>query len=367
MNITRWRGESAVSLPGAAPLVAWLEAVQICGDERAAEVAQTLAGVWRVWLDEQMASCESSVVWLLKDAHQLICAGSNGEFEGELDTETPVAFSDAAWPLAPFFLVEGEGESRELAQKLGLLSEKTKAPSLVVPLGESAILLLWLANEDGELGDEWKPLIEVAARHSGTLLGLARRLDFMGESLSQLAEAVGDAIDEREAHREGLSRAVAYYGGLIAREMALDEGEIARVEFAAHWHGLGRLSIPDAILGKTAPLNDEEREKVRGAAFWGAQKLENVSGFEEIAAMLKYQNHRYDGENPLDETCGTAIPLGARILAVASRFAAMTHSRADRGPLSVVGGAMDNVAQSAGAELDPEVVAAFLRAMGRRL
>lgn len=367
MNITRWRAQSAVSSPCAAPLVAWLNAVQICGDERAAEVAQTLAGVWRAWLDEQMASCEASVVWLLKDAHQLNCAGFSGEFEGELDTETLVVFSEVAWPLAPFFLVEGDGEARVLGQQLGLLSEKTKAPSLVVPLGESAILLLWLSNEDGELGDEWKPLIEAAARHSGTLLGLARRLDFMGESLGQLAEAVGDAIDEREAHREGLSRAVAYYGGLIAREMDLDESEIARVEFAAHWHGLGRLSIPDAILGKTAPLNDEELEKVRGAAHWGAQKLEKVGGFEEIAAMLRFQNHRYDGENAPDAVNGEQIPLGARILAVASRFAAMTHSRADRGPLSVVGGAMDNVAQSAGAELDPNVVAAFLRAMGRSL
>ena len=88
---------------------------------------------------------------------------------------------------------------------------------------------------------------------------------------------------------------------------------------------------------------------------------------QPIALCVRHQNERFDGGGTPDALSGNDIPVGARILAVASRFAAMTGRRADRGPMSVVGGAMEDVAAASGSALDPEVVSAFLRVMGRSL
>ena len=173
------------------------------------------------------------------------------------------------------------------------------------------------------------------------------------------------AIDGRETHREGYSTAVAYYAGLIGREMNLNDADLERIEFAALWHGLGRLSVPDAILQKDAALLPAELEQVRGAASWGAAKLEGVEGLDKVAAIVRHQSEHFDGSGAPNGLAAHAIPVGSRVLAVAARFAAMTMARADRAPLSVVGGAMDSVAQSAGSALDPDVVKAFLNAMGR--
>ena len=147
--------------------------------------------------------------------------------------------------------------------------------------------------------------------------------------------------------------------------MNLSDADLERIEFAALWHGLGRLSVPDAILQKDAPLSLAELEQVRGAATWGADKLKGVGGLDKVAAIVRHQNEHFDGSGAPDGWQAHAIPVGSRVLAVAARFAAMTMARADRAPLSVVGGAMDGVAQGAGAALDPDVVKAFLNAMGR--
>ena len=147
--------------------------------------------------------------------------GRDGEFDedGAGENGTAVVASDAAWPREPFWILEGEGAARDLALQLGLLSEQVATPSLCVPMGEEGLALLWLHNDDGELVTSWRPIVSACALQGQTLLSFALRLERMNASLHGLAESVADALDEREMHREGRSRAVAYYAALIAREM----------------------------------------------------------------------------------------------------------------------------------------------------
>lgn len=360
MNVTRWRDEPAALPPLAARLVRWMEAAQPNSQAASDEIAAGLALAWQELLDARGVA-----LWAVAESGKLELLGRAGEFEGAVDTDTRIEFGKGAWPQHSFFLVEGNGAARDLAATLGLMSESVATPSLCVTLGENAIALLWLESSDGCLGEEWQPIIESLSAHSGALIDGALRAERMGRSLFQLSQAVAAAIDGREAHREGYSAAVAFYAGLIGREMKLNEADLERIEFAAQWHGLGRLSIPDAILQKEAPLSSDELGKVRGAAQWGADKLASVEGLEKIADIVRHQNEHYDGSGAPDGLSGHAIPVGSRVLAVAARFAAMTNPRADRAPMSVVGGAMDGVAEKAGTVLDPNVVEAFLAAMGR--
>ena len=360
MNVTGWRDEPAALSASTARVVRWLECAQPAPRAGSDEIAAGLAAAWHELLDARAVA-----LWAVAQSGKLEPLGRAGEFEGALAQDTLIEFGERAWPRHPFFLVEGHGAPRDLATTLGLMSESVAAPSLCVPLGESALILLWLESSDGRLGDEWRDIIEPLARQSSVLLEGALRAEKMGRSFFQLSQAVAAAIDGRESHREGYSAAVAFYAGLIGREMKLGEADLERIEFAAHWHGLGRLSVPDAILQKDAPLSSDELELVRGAAQWGAEKLAGVEGLEQIAAIVRHQNEHFDGSGAPDGLSGHAIPIGARVLALASRFAAMTNPRADRAPMSVVGGAMEAVAQGAGSALDPAIVETFLRAMGR--
>ena len=360
MNVTGWRDEPA-SLPSvAARLVRWLEVARPASGAGSDEIAAQLADAWRELLDARAVA-----LWTLGDDGRLEPMGRAGEFDEQFAPDAHIEFSQSAWPQRAFWIAQSDGATRDLTTTLGLLSEMVAAPSLCVPLGGCALALLWLDSPDGRFDDEWKDALEPLAAQSGALLNDALRVEKMGRSFHQLAGAMAAAIDGRETHRQGYSKAVAYYASLIGREMNLSDADLERIEFAALWHGLGRLSVPDAILQKDAPLSGEELEQVRGAATWGADKLRGVEGLQKVASIVRHQNEHFDGSGAPDGLRQHAIPVGSRILAVAARFAAMTMPRADRAPLSVVGGAMDAVAEGAGKALDPEVVKAFLRAMGR--
>ena len=360
MNVTGWRDEPALLPPFAARLVRWLEAT--CPETGASsdDIAAQLARAWR-----ELLGARGVALWALSENGRLEPMGRAGDFDGQPAPDTRIEFAQSAWPGRPFWVARNDGAARDLATTLGLLSEMVAAPSLCVPLGCCALALCWLDSDDGLFDDAWQSALEPLAAQSGATLNAALRVEKVGRSFHQLAEAMAAAIDGRETHRDGYSLAVAYYAGLIGRELNLSETDLERIEFAALWHGLGRLSVPDAILQKNAPLASEELEQVRGAAKWGADKLNRVEGLEKVAAIVRHQNERFDGTGAPDGLAGHAIPIGARVLAVAARFAAMTTARADRAPLSVVGGAMDAVADGAGAALDPNVVKAFLSAMGR--
>ena len=360
MNVTSWRDEPASLPPVAARLVRWLDVARPASGAASDEIAAQLALAWRELLDARGVA-----LWALRDDGRLEPLGRAGEFDGQSAPDTHIEFAQNAWPVRAFWVAQNDGAARDLATTLGLLSEMVAAPSLCVPLGCCALALFWLDSSDGRFDDAWKEALEPLAAQSGALLGNALRVEKMGRSFFQLAQAMAAAIDGRETHRQGYSQAVAYYAGLIGREMNLNEADLERIEFAALWHGLGRLSVPDAILQKDAPLSSEELEQVRGAAKWGADKLLPVEGLDKVASIVRHQNEHFDGSGAPDGLREHAIPVGSRILAVAARFAAMTMPRADRAPMSVVGGAMDAVAQNAGAALDPAVVNAFLRAMGR--
>lgn len=251
--------------------------------------------------------------------------------------------------------------------------EDTLLPALGVPLrshGSDEIVglaLLWIFTEDGFLPTSLEALLSSTAAHAADALGSALRLERLGHSYRQLAEVVAKAADARQPQRNGHAESVSYYAGLIAQAMDLSPAECERVEFAGLLHNVGMASVPDAILHKQTSLTTDELEAVRGAAIVGADWLTGVDGLDSVALMVRHQNERWDGAGLPDGLQGEAIPPGARILAVALRFASMTQARADRGPRPVVGGALDAVASEAGSALDPQVVRAFLNALGRSL
>lgn len=273
-------------------------------------------------------------------------------------------------------LSEMENGAQASGQSTLSTVQRARLPGLVVPLRSQAfagqapitgLVLLWIDSDDGHLTSQLQAPLEAAAWQAGGWLSGALRTERFGRSYRELAEVCANAIDGRDAKRAGHSGAVAYYSGLIARSLGIEESEVERIEFAGLLHDIGKVAVPDAILQKSAPLTLEELDTVRSSTITGADWLGRVDGLETVAAIVRSQAERWDGSGFPDGLSGEDIPIGARTLAVALRFSAMTKPRADRAAMSVVGGAFEALVAEAGAALDPRVVEAFLNAMGRSM
>jgi len=233
--------------------------------------------------------------------------------------------------------------------------------------GSEGVALLWIATADGLVSEEYRAPLQAAAAQGGALLAAARTCQQGGNATRDFGTLLAEAADTREPLRAGHSSNVAHWCGVIARGLKLGEAEVERCEIAGLLHGMGKITVADAVLQKGSALSDDEREIVRAALIAGGDRLMAVRGLEEVALAVRHQGESWSGGGIPDGLVGEAIPLGARILGVALRFCAMTRSRAGRRAMSIVGGAFERLAADAGDSLDPKVVRAFLAAMGRTM
>ncbi len=255
--------------------------------------------------------------------------------------------------------------------------EAQSAPAWIVPLPAASdaqapdaqedvagVALLWMENGNA-LPTPLRLALAAAASQAGNWMHGALRLERLGRSYHQFAVVMAEAVESLAPEEAQRGRAVAYYAGLVAEEMHLSQREAERIDFAALLHGIGKIGVPQELLNKTQPLSAEERELVRGALVAGAERISQVEGLEEVALIVRHQGEQFDGGGYPDGLRGEAIPLGSRVLAAALRFASMTNARSDRRAMPLVGGGLQSLHREAGAALDPQVAAAFLRVMGR--
>ena len=145
----------------------------------------------------------------------------------------------------------------------------------------------------------------------------------------------------------------------IARELGLPQELVAKVRIAAAVHDVGKIKTPREVLTKPGRLDDSEFEIIKQHPVDGAAMVLDL-GDDEITAMVRHHHERLDGTGYPDRLAGDEIPLGARIIAVADTFDAMTSSRPYRAACKHKK-ALDVLAKEAGAQLDPAPVAAFMR------
>lgn len=147
---------------------------------------------------------------------------------------------------------------------------------------------------------------------------------------------------------------------VVADHLRLSQEEGCLVYLAALLHDIGKVAIPDAILHKRGPLNDDEQKTMRLHPQIGQHMLEQAGGvFGRLAAAVVAHHERWDGLGYPYGIGGEEIPLVGRILAVVDSFDAMTSQRAYQKPLSIAA-ACEELEKCAGSQYDPHIVAAFL-------
>ena len=165
-------------------------------------------------------------------------------------------------------------------------------------------------------------------------------------------------LEARDAETHGHTRRVTRHAERIARAMHLPPAEVAKVRTAAALHDVGKLHTPPEILDKPGRLTPDEFAVIRRHPVDGAEMLSGI-GDPDVTAIVRHHHERLDGAGYPDGLVGEQIPLGARIVAVADTFDAMTSSRTYHGA-SNHKRALDVLSAEAGTRLDAAAVSAFL-------
>ncbi len=178
-----------------------------------------------------------------------------------------------------------------------------------------------------------------------------------GRAYLRLAGLV-DQLELKEGYAGEHTAAVSRLALAIATELKLPAAECRCVELGALLHDVGKLSIPDRVLTKPAPLNELEWEAMRRHAALGERLLARIVQQTDVLAVVRSHHERWDGRGYPDGKAGEEIPLAARIVAVADAFQAMIEPRPYREPRTRES-ALAEVVSQGGGQFDPACVEAL--------
>lgn len=173
------------------------------------------------------------------------------------------------------------------------------------------------------------------------------------------------AIEARDPYTVGHSTRVTKYTVAIAQEFGFSTQEVEEIRLAGLLHDVGKIGIPDKILNKPGPLSEEEYSAIKMHPTLSVRIVEPLPHLGNIIPMIYHHHERYDGKGYIEGMTGTEIPVGARILAVADAFEAMTSDRPYREALSR-GAAIKELVEGAGSQFDPKVVETFVRLLKKQ-
>jgi putative nucleotidyltransferase with HDIG domain len=188
---------------------------------------------------------------------------------------------------------------------------------------------------------------------------VAARTEQLERSYDITLQALGDALDLKDAETEGHSKRVTAFTIAIARQMGIPKHQVNVIARGAFLHDIGKMAIPDDILRKPAKLTTEEMHVMQEHCYHGYQMIIRIPFLGEAAEIVYSHQERYDGTGYPRQLKGEEIPLGARIFAIADTLDAMTSDRPYRRAKSMAE-ARKEIKDWAGRQFDPKIVEVFL-------
>jgi putative two-component system response regulator len=170
---------------------------------------------------------------------------------------------------------------------------------------------------------------------------------------------LANIVEARDTDAGQHLRHIEHYSRALALQMGLDDRQADAISYAAMIHDVGKAQVPDAILQKPGPLTATERREIEKHTLWGYDLLAENEEFAIACAVARSHHERWDGTGYPDGVSGEAIPMAARITAVADVYDALVSKRPykDAWPATE---AVAEIRRLRGTHLDPRVVDAFL-------
>ena len=168
------------------------------------------------------------------------------------------------------------------------------------------------------------------------------------------------ALEAKDRYTSGHSQRVAETSVSTAKELGMPRDSIEKIRLAGLIHDIGKIGVRESVLNKPGKLTDEEFQHIQYHCEKGEHILNPIVEDEEILKAVRHHNERYDGKGYPDRLKGKQIPLGARILAVADTYDAMTSERPYREAMSDET-ACAEIKRCKDTQFDLKVADAFLR------
>jgi diguanylate cyclase (GGDEF)-like protein/putative nucleotidyltransferase with HDIG domain len=182
------------------------------------------------------------------------------------------------------------------------------------------------------------------------------------QSILDTVTSLAYAIDAKDQYTQGHSQKVSAYAALLAEALGLSEAEVDEIRLGAVLHDVGKVGIPEQILNKSGPLNREEWEIMKTHVAYGGRLLEPLGPLARIRKMVLHHHEFFDGSGYPEALTGTKIPIGARIITIADSYDTITSDRSYKKGRTAEE-ALAELERCANTQFDPELIAAFVRAM----
>lgn len=217
-------------------------------------------------------------------------------------------------------------------------------------------------NEVGELAYTFNHMSRELATYDTENRRLLREVE---EGSLATIRSLASAIDAKDPYTRGHSERVSALAAQIGRELGLAGRELDAVAWGGLLHDIGKIGVPEAVLGKCDSLTSAEREVMRAHPAIGAEILRGAAFLRDASAAVRSHHERWDGMGYPDGLAGEAIPLVARIVGAADTFDACTSDRPYQPAMSTER-ALEVMVALRGAQSDPRVLDALVAVVRRR-
>jgi len=246
-------------------------------------------------------------------------------------------------------------------------SYREQGPFMSIPLlevpakpGAQPVGVINVTNKStgGVFSEDEKKLLTLIANSASIALKNALRKEALEKGEIDTLILLINVIEARDKYTQGHSMRVGMYAAETARRLGFKEDEVTAIQYAGQLHDIGKIEVPDAILLKDGPLTREEYEVMKHHPITSKRLVNHIAYFQPITGLFLHHHEHFNGRGYPDRIGGEEIEIGARILAVADAFDAMTSVRPYRNamPLSK---AFTILEMEKGQQFDPECVDAF--------
>jgi putative nucleotidyltransferase with HDIG domain len=231
---------------------------------------------------------------------------------------------------------------------------------LAAPLCHGSVLgALIVGGREGGFDSDHAETIRSLARQSAVAIDYAVQQERSVNFFSHVSDILVGILDGMDRHYPGHSRRVAAFSDMVTRRLEMSDEERRRVHFAGLLHDIGKVHLDLDLLRDEGKLTPEKQAEIRKHPALGVEMLRPITLWEDILPIILAHHERWDGKGYPRGLAGEEIPIGARVVALAEVFDAISR-RGPHVPIRTIEEALHEIEHCAGTQFDPHLARIFV-------